>query len=144
MRFPGLIIFILLIPAIGFLIHDCYLLYANHISQASFISLDLIINNFKLSAFGFIWATYAPETYKTVAAGTDPETWAKIDSFLTLTGFYTSLAFAGTIIAFLIFFAFFGLGPMANDGGRVYASKEKKSPKIGKGKNKGKMKFTRK
>ena len=141
MRFPGLLLFLLLAPALIALGHDIHLFYANHAAEAAMVTSKLVEEKFKFSAFGFIWTTYSPETYKTTAASTDPETWAMIDSFLTIKAFYAGLTFAGAIIALMVFFALFGLGPMAGDGGRIYGGKDK-APTIHK---KGeKMKYNRK
>ena len=142
MRFPALLILILLIPALIALGHDIYLFHANHIANGAALSLDLIKEKFKFSAFGFIWTNYEPESYKATAAGLDPQTWGTIDKMLTIKAFYAGLAFTGGIIVIMAFFALFGLGPMAGDGGRVYGGKDKKAPTI---RNKGeKMKYNRK
>lgn len=144
MRFPALLIFALLIPALIALGHDIYLFYVNHAQEAFKITTDLVQEKFKFSAFGFIWTNYALESYKTTAASLDPETWAVIDKFLTIKAFFAGLTFAGVIVGIMIFFALFGLGPMAGEGGRVYGGgKEKTPPKIG-SKSSGKMDYKRK
>lgn len=143
MRIPFLLIFVLLIPAMIALGHDIYLFYVNHAQDAHMITTDLIKEKFKFSAFGFIWTNYEPESYKATVAGFDPETWAKIDKFLTIKAFYAGLTFAGVIVAILAFFALFGIGPMASEGGRIYGGKEKKAPKIG-SKKSGGMEYNRK
>lgn len=143
MRFPALLIFVLLIPALIAFGHDIYLFYIHHAQDAPMITMDLIKEKFKFSAFGFIWTTYDPESYKAVASGLDPESWAKLDAFLTTKATFAGLAFAGVIIVLMAFFALFGLGPMASEGGRVYGGKDKKPPKIG-GKKSGAMEYKRK
>ena len=143
MRIPFLLIFVLLIPAMIALGHDAYLFYVNHAQEARVMTTELVQEKFKFSAFGFIWTNYAAESYKAVAAGLDPETWAMVDKFLTIKAFYAGLTFAGVIVALMAFFALFGLGPMTSEGGRIYGGKEKTPPKVG-GKKTGKMEYKRK
>lgn len=143
MRIPFLLIFVLLIPAMIALGHDIYLFYENHAKDAPMVTTDIIQEEFKFSAFGFIWTNYAPESYKMTRLSLEADTWAMVDQFLTITAFYAGLTFAGVIVAFMAFFALFGLGPMASEGGRIYGGKEKTPPKIG-GKKTGKMEYKRK
>ncbi|NCT41705.1 MAG: hypothetical protein GW778_08625 [Alphaproteobacteria bacterium] len=130
MRFPSFLIFILLIPAFIALGNDIYLFQANHLTGNTPLSIDLIKEKFKFSAFGFIWTTYSPETYKAAATSLDPKTWATLDSLLTIKAFFAGLSFAGIIVVFIAFFGFFGLGPMAGEGGRIYGKKEKDVPTL--------------
>jgi len=130
MRIPFILIFVLLIPAMIALGHDIYLFFINHMPNGGLPSWELIKEKFKFSAFGFLWTNYEPESYKTVASGLAPETWAKIDSFLTIKAFFGCLSFAGIITALMAFAALFGLGPMASEGGRVYGGGNKKAPTI--------------
>jgi len=143
MRFPALIIFILLIPAFIALGHDMYLFSSNELPNGGIPSWDLVKEKFKFSAFGFIWTNYNVESYKTAAGSVAPETWAFIDNFLTFKAFFACLSFAG-IIAFIMFcFALFGIGPMADEAKRANRGKEKTPPRIG-NKKSGKMQFNRK
>lgn len=144
MRFPALLIFILLIPAFIALGHDIYLFVQQHVPNTAMLSLDLIKEKFKFSAFGFIWTHYDPNSYKEAARSLDPDTWASLDKFLTIKAFYAGLTFAGVIVVIMSVFALFGLGPMASEGGRVYSGKDKKAPsRVGK-KAGGKMEYKRK
>lgn len=142
MRVPIILIIVLLIPAFVALGHDIYLFYTNE-AQSGMLNLDLIKEKFKFSALGFIWTNYYPDGYKTVASGLDSETWKIVDQFLGFKAFFAGLSFAGAIVGLMIFFALFGLGPMASDGGRIYGGKEKTPPKIG-GKKSGSMDYKRK
>ena len=145
MRFPALLIFVLFIPALIALGHDIYLFMDQHVPNTAVLSLDLIKEKFKFSAFGFIWTHYNPESYKATAAGLDPDSWAALDSFLTIKAFFAGLTFAGVIIAIMVFFALFGIGPMAGEGGRVYSGKKKdKNAPTRIGKKSGKMEYKRK
>jgi len=143
MRIPFLLIFVLLIPAMIALGHDIYLFYVNHAEAARVVNVDLVEEKFKFSAFGFIWTNYFIESYKATAAALDPQTWALVDKFLTIKAFFAGLTFAGVITGIMAFFALFGLGPMASEGGRVYGGKQKTPPKIG-SKKSGSMDYKRK
>lgn len=143
MRIPFLLIFVLLIPAMIALGHDIYLFYVNHAQEARTFTTDLVKEKFKFSAFGFIWTNYEPESYKTIAAGMAPESWAKLDKFLTYKAFFAGLTFTGVVVGIMAFFALFGIGPMASEGGRVYGGKEKTPPRIS-SKKTGKMEYKRK
>lgn len=118
-------IFILLIPALVALGHDMYLFYENYVVPKGFTT-DLFLKEFKFSAFGFIWTTYDAEGYKNFVASVDPETWASIDYLLTYKAFYAGLGFAGILTAVFLVLAFFGIGPLATEDGRIYASDKKK------------------
>ena len=113
MRFPGFLIFLLLIPAMVALGHDCYLFYTNHVKDPLMISTTLVQEEFKFSAFGFIWTNYEPESYKATAKSMSPENWALLDSFLTIKAFFGGLGFAGIVIFIMMILAFFKKGPMA-------------------------------
>ena len=143
MRIPFLLIFVLLIPAMIALGHDIYLFYVNHAQEARIFTTDLVKEKFKFSAFGFIWTNYGLESYKATAASLAPETWAMVDKFLTIKAFFAGLTFTGVIVGIMAFFALFGIGPMASEGGRIYGGKEKTPPKIG-SKSSGKMEYKRK
>ncbi|MCB9982971.1 MAG: hypothetical protein H6861_04745 [Rhodospirillales bacterium] len=108
------LIFLLLIPAFIALGHDFYLFYNEYLNPGVF-SIDLLLEKFKFSALGFIWTTYAEDSYKNVVQSTDPETWATIDSLLTIKAFYAGLAFAGFFIVLFLILKMFGKGPFANE-----------------------------
>jgi hypothetical protein len=142
MRFPALLIFVLLIPAFIALGHDIQLFYVNHAQDAHVITTDFIKEKFKFSAFGFIWTNYEPESYKATASSLDPETWAMVDKFLTIKAFFAGLTFAGVMVALLALLALFGIGPMAGEAKLVYGSNKKEPTRIGK--KSGGMEYKRK
>ena len=126
MRFPVLLIFVLLIPAFIALGHDIYLFFSNEVSDPLMVSTRMVEEKFKFSAFGFIWTNYDPEGYRAAARGMSPESWAMVDKFLTIKAFYGGLFFAGAIIAVLALLGLMGVGPMAGEGGGgSYSSKGK-------------------
>lgn len=104
------LVLLLLIPALIALGHDGYLFYMEHLNPGVF-SIDLLKDKFKFSALGFIWTTYDPESYKSVVESTAPETWAQIDTFLTIKAFHLGLAFAGVFIVLFLILKMFGIGP---------------------------------
>lgn len=121
MRFPFLLIFVLLIPAFIALGHDVYLFFSNHVSDPLMVSTGLIEEKFKFSAFGFIWTNYEPESYKAAARSMNPENWATLDKFLTIKAFFAGLYFAGGIIAIMMVLALFKKGPMAGEKDKVFS-----------------------
>ncbi len=120
MRFPFLLIFVLLIPAFIALGHDVYLFFNNHVNDPLMVSTGLIEEEFKFSAFGFIWTNYEPESYKAAARSMSPENWAMLDKFLTIKAFFGGLYFAGIIIAIMMVLALFKIGPMAGEKDTVF------------------------
>ena len=71
MKFPALLIFLLFLPALIALGHDIYLFYVNHAATARIVNIELIDQQFKFSAFGFIWTNYAPGSYRAFASSMD-------------------------------------------------------------------------
>ncbi|MCB1650641.1 MAG: hypothetical protein KDI46_01160 [Alphaproteobacteria bacterium] len=120
----GFLIFLLLIPASVALGHDVYLFYQNYLLTEPF-SIDLVREQFKFSALGFIWTTYEVNSYKQAVETLDPQTWAWIDYFLTFKAFFVGLGFAGFFIVLFGVLALFGVGPFASEGGIVYGSDKK-------------------
>ena len=110
---PGIIIFILLIPALAALGHDCYLFYAEYGYQGNF-SLDFLEEKFKFSALGYLWTTYDIDSYKMAVEMTAPDNWAIIDKVLTIKAFYAGLGFAGFWIVVFLLLSFIGKGPFAS------------------------------
>ena len=115
MRFPFLLVFILLIPALLALGHDIYLFFSNHVDDPLMVSVGLLEEKFKFSAFGFIWTNYEPESYKAAAKSMTPENWAMLDKFLTIKAVFGGLYFAGGVIAIMMVLALFKIGPMAGE-----------------------------
>ncbi len=144
---PSSFIFILLLPAFIALGHDMFLFYVNYISLEG-LSLDLILQEFKFSAFGFIWTTYDEEGYKNFVRSTDPQTWAIIDSLLTFKAFYTGLAFAGIMVCLFYLLGFFKIGPFAREGKVFYGKYDQKGKKkdvsFRGGQGSGKIEYKRK
>lgn len=108
-------LFLILIPAIIAFSHDIYLFYDLRLSEdPSIISIDLILEKFKLASLGFLWTTYNPESYKEAAKSLDPETWALIDSYLPIKLFHIGLAFAGFwVVVFTVLKLLFKKGPFS-------------------------------
>jgi len=136
------IIFLLLIPAFIALGHDFYLFYNEHMNPGIF-SIDLLMEKFKFSALGFIWTTYEVESYRSVVAGTAPETWAIIDNILTWKAFYVGLGFAGIFIILFLFLKLFGIGPFVNQG-RINRKQKDTPESFRAGAKSKKMQYTRK
>ena len=131
----GILIFILLIPAFIALGHDFYLFYNEHLNPG-FFSIDLLKEEFKFSALGYIWTTYDEASYKTVVQSMAPEDWAQIDKFLTYKAFFVALAFAAAILGLLFIIGLLGKGPFAGENtgsssGKVKKSKEPESFRSG-------------
>lgn len=121
----GILVFLLLIPALIALGHDFYLFYIEHLNPGVF-SIDLLKKEFKFSALGFIWTAYDEASYRAVVASTVPEDWAKIDKFLTYKAFFVGLAFAGSFIVLFTILALFGIGPFTSEEGTVSNSRQSK------------------
>ena len=136
------VIFLLLIPAFIALGHDFYLFYNEHLNPGIF-SIDLLKKEFKFSALGFIWTTYDEASYKSVVESTAPETWATIDSLLTIKAFYAGLAFAGIFTAFFLILKLFGKGPFVNEEA-IYMEKSSKDVSFRAGSQSKKMQYKRK
>ncbi|MCB1581011.1 MAG: hypothetical protein H6859_08890 [Rhodospirillales bacterium] len=136
------VIFLLLIPAFIALGHDFYLFYNEHLNPGVF-SIDLLKKEFKFSALGFIWTTYDEASYKSVVESTAPETWATIDSLLTIKAFYAGLAFAGIFTAFFLILKLFGKGPFVNEEA-IYMEKSSKDVSFRAGSQSKKMQYKRK
>ena len=136
------VIFLLLIPAFIALGHDFYLFYNEHLNPGVF-SIDLLKKEFKFSALGFIWTTYDEASYKSVVENTAPETWATIDSLLTIRAFYAGLAFAGVFITFFLILKLFGKGPFVNEEA-IYMEKSSKDVSFRAGSQSKKMQYKRK
>ena len=137
------LVFLLLIPAFIALGHDIYLFHERFLSPGVF-SIDLLMKEFKFSALGFIWTTYAVDSYKSVVESVSPEDWATIDSFLTLKAFYAGLGFAGIVTVLFMILAKFGIGPFVEEeGGRTSKQKDDPSSFRAGGKSK-KMNYKRK
>ena len=141
------LLFLLLIPALIALGHDCYLFYQQHLNPGIF-SVDMFMEEFKFSALGFIWTTYAVDSYKIVFETTESGTWATIDSFLTIKAFYLGLTFAGALIVLFTILKQFDMGPFY-DGEKATSGlskkKRKKEPESFRGGGKSKkMNYKRK
>ena len=138
------LVFVLLIPAFIALGHDTYLFYMEHLNPGIF-SIDMLLEEFKFSALGFIWTTYAVDSYKAVVEATAPDTWAIIDQFLTIKAFYLGLGFAGAFIALFTILKMFGVGPFAGETSGSSSSKKSKEPESFRGGAKSKkMQYKRK
>lgn len=135
------ILLIFLLPALIALGHDIYLFYINHLSSGT-LSLDLIKEEFKFSALGFIWTTYSPESYKEALRAVQPETWALIDYSLTFKAFFVGLGFAGILTFLFALLALFGVGPLASEERIVHGSS--KDSGFRGSKKGGKMQYKRK
>ena len=122
---PSSFIFLVFLPALLALGHDAYLFYINIVETKGF-TLDLLIQEFKFSALGFLWTSYEPESYKTTVAGADPETWSLIDYILTFKTFFVGLGFGGIMTAvFGLFGIIFGIGPLKFEKGSVFHASDK-------------------
>lgn len=133
----GTIIILLLIPAIIALGHDAWLFYNEHLNPGAF-SIDLLKNEFKFSALGYIWTAYDETSYRMTVESMAAEDWAKIDKFLTYKAFYVGLAFAGIFIALFSILAMFGIGPFVNEEGSGSKRSKKSEPESFRGGGKSK------
>lgn len=113
MRKATPIILLLLIPAMIALGHDIYL-FVSQLDQNQIINLDTIREDFKFSALGFIWASYEPESLKTIAQSMDKDDWLLYENFLTFKAFFVGLGFAGIFIILFTVLKFFNHGPFAD------------------------------
>ncbi len=140
----GPLLFLLLIPALIALGHDIYLFYIQHLNPGIF-SIDLLLEKFKFSALGFIWTTYAVDSYKAVVEATASDTWVIIDQLLTIKAFHLSLGFAGAFIMLFFILKQFGIGPFAGENAGSSSPKKRKKPESFRGGGKSKkMQYKRK
>lgn len=137
------VVFLLLIPALVALGHDIYLFYTNYAAAQGF-SVDLLLKEFKFSAFGFIWTTYDEAGYKNFVASVDAPTWATVDYLLTFRAFYTGLGFAGVFIVLFLALALFGIGPFAAESARTRSSDKNANTSFRSGQGSKKMLYKRK
>lgn len=137
------VVFLLLIPALVALGHDIYLFHVNYAAAQGF-SVDLMLKEFKFSAFGFIWTTYDEAGYKNFVSTVDAPTWATVDYLLTFKAFYTGLGFAGVFIVLFLALALFGIGPFAAEGGRARSSDKNANSSFRSGQGSKKMTYKRK
>jgi len=133
------LLFLLLIPAFIALGHDMYLFYENVVVEKGFI-----LEEFKFSALGFIWTTYAEESYKSVVASTTPEYWPTIDYLLTFKAFFVGLGFAGIFVVPFMILKLFGKGPFMSESGYSAREEKNKETAFRAGANKKKMNYSRK
>lgn len=104
----SLLMFILALPALAVIGHDAYLFYINQ------------PQDFMLSATGFLWTKYHPDSFLWVKSALDPEQWALLTTYvLEQKAVFVALAFA------LFFFVIFGTLQLALKG--PFGSNEKKS-----------------
>ena len=137
------VILLLLIPAFIALGHDFYLFYINHLNPGVF-SIDLLKEEFKFSALGFIWTNYELESYKSVVKSTDRETWSTIDTILTWKAFYVGLAFAGIMTVLFLILKIFGVGPFSSEEETSFVASGKKDVSFRAGSSSKKMNYKRK
>ena len=137
------VIILLLIPALIALGHDFYLFYINHLNPGVF-TMDLLKEEFKFSALGFIWTSYEVESYKSVVKSADQETWSTIDTILTWKAFYVGLAFAGIMTVLFLILKIFGVGPFASEEQESFVASSKKDVSFRAGSQSKKMNYKRK
>ncbi|MCB1562501.1 MAG: hypothetical protein KDJ75_02910 [Alphaproteobacteria bacterium] len=141
-----LFMFVVAIPALVALGHDIYLFVVNY----GLDSLpDSLIANEKgagthFASLGFIWTEYAPESYAFVVRSVAPESWAIIDSLLTIKAFVAGLLFAGFFYFILGILRVLHLWPFAESGGRVYSSGRATDSGFKKSRSSGQLKYKRK
>lgn len=97
-------VYLVALPALVALGHDCYLLYEN---------LD---NGFKFSSLGFIWTTYHPESYREIMHSADPRTREIIEALLTFKAFYVGLGFAFFFYILIGIANLMKIGPFSQGG----------------------------
>jgi len=114
------LVFILFIPAIMALGQDLYLFYIRH-GATEGLSLDLLMEKFKLSALGYVWTLYDVEGYKKFMLSLDVETRATVDYILTQKALYVALSFSGAVMTLLFLMMLLHLGVSRGDDGRLYA-----------------------
>lgn len=136
------LIFLILTPAFIALGHDMYLFYNEHLNPGVF-SFELLKEKFKFSALGFIWTTYAEESYKAVFRTTDPKIWKIIDTILTLKAFYVGLGFAGFMMIIFFIMKLFGKGPLVNEE-IIHGGKPSKNESFRAGSQNKKLNYKRK
>ncbi|MGQ0527737.1 MAG: hypothetical protein ACT4OY_06905 [Alphaproteobacteria bacterium] len=77
-----LFMFILAIPALTVIAHDAYLFYLNP------------PQDFMLSATGFLWTKYSPDSFLWVKNAVDEDTWGEINFVLQQKALFVAVAFA--------------------------------------------------
>lgn len=82
-----LIMFLVMLPVLAALAHDGWLFYQHQ------------ERGFMLSALGFLWTTYHPDSFRFVQDGLDPQTWGRVNFVLQQKAVYVALAFAMAVYA---------------------------------------------
>ncbi len=145
MRSASSTVILLLIPAMIALGHDAYLFYVNYIEPKGF-SIDLVMKEFKISSLGFIWTTYAEQSYKDAVGSFEPDQWAIIDYLLTFKALFVCFGFTAMMCVIYAIFGLFGKGPFAMEGtSRIFHSSDKsKKESFRSGQNSKKFEYKRK
>lgn len=111
--------FLIFLPALLALAHDIYLFCSTQFGTpdlGSIIStiIDSLSNpesKFHFSDLGYLWVTYSPGSYETVANFLSPDIWVHIQSILKIEAVLFGLLFAGFIITLRTILALFGIVP---------------------------------
>ncbi len=115
MHISGTFLFLLLLPALIALGHDVYMLQAT-LPENQMLSIDTLLNDFKLSDFGFIIAHHSPDTLQAIGQNL-PEGQLKIlESVFKIKAVYLGLTWAGMFFVLFAILALFGIGPFKSRG----------------------------
>ncbi len=109
MRGVHLFMFVVLIPALVALGHDCYLFYENQ------------DRGFMFAALGFIWTRYEPESYRWTVENL-PDYWPWINLLLEQKAFFAGLVFAGFFYVILGILKLCRAGPFAGETGKKFST----------------------
>lgn len=107
----GLLLIIVLIPAMLALGHDVYLFFmANDVNMPDMHTITKLYHEdrpgrgFKFASLGYIWTRYSPDTFRAAADSFTQEEWEGIRRFLSFKAFYVTSAFA--LVIYTIVFVF--------------------------------------
>lgn len=91
MRGLSALLLIVTLPLLAAIGHDLYLFYENQFQGAPVPPAGWMGY---LSALGFIWTRYSPESYTWVAESTPTNVWAVLNALLTIKAVFVTAAFA--------------------------------------------------
>ena len=120
-------VFLVLIPAFIALGNDIYL-FTVYFLEDELFTVDLLLENFKFSALGFIWTHYDIDSYQSTVKSMGDD-WSKLDYLLTFKAFHLAIGFAIVMIVLFYIMKMAGFGPFVTEdsGGSVSFSRQSKS-----------------
>lgn len=134
------LLFILLIPALAALGHDIYInFFENSEKLAKIEALDIEPEKFQFSDMGYLWLTYAPESYELARENTTPSLWSPgLNMILSLPSIVIGAIPAAIFSVIMIFINLLRANPFKRGISAAGHPNRENS------RNKGSIKYTRK